>query len=56
MIFFLDLIHWSLKEELFSVFQGTTPVEEQKTVGVKKYPDETQEHLEVCQVTKNERR
>ena len=37
------------KEELDSVFQGTT-------LGVKKYPDETQEHLEVCEGTKNERR
>ena len=42
-------------EEIFSVFQGTTPSEEQETVGVKKYPDETQEHLEVCKGTKNER-
>ena len=42
-------------EELFSVFQGTTPSEEQETVGVKIYPNETQEHLEVCEGTKNER-
>ena len=43
-------------EELFSVFQGTTPVNNQETLGVKKYPDETQEHLEVCEGTLNERR
>ena len=37
-------------EELLCVFQGNTPNEEQEI------PDETQEHLEVCEGTKNERR
>ena len=43
-------------EDLFSVFQGTTLGKEQETVGVKKYPNETQEHHEVCEGTKSERR
>ena len=34
-------------EEFFSVFQGTTDI---------KYPEETQEHLEVCEGTAYERR
>ena len=43
-------------EELFSVFEGTTPGNDQEDLGVKKYPDETQEHLEVCEGTLNESR
>ena len=43
-------------EELFSVFQGTTPRKDEEALSVKKYPDETQEHLEVCEGTQNERR
>ena len=38
------------------MFEGTTPGNDQENLGVKKYPDETQEHLEVCEGTKNERR
>ena len=43
-------------EELFSVFEGTTPGNDQENLVVKKYPDETQEHHEVCEGTLNERR
>ena len=43
-------------EELFSVFQGNTPGKDEEALSVKKYPDETQEHLEVCEGTQNERR
>ena len=43
-------------EGLFSVFQGTTPGKEEEALNAKKYPDETQEHLEVCEGTQNERR
>ena len=43
-------------EELFSVFKGTTSGNDQENLGVKKYPEETKEPLEVCEGTKNERR